>query len=122
MLDSAKATGCTDTKGSDRLHRPTRPHLDRTPTFETGEPTWSANATMHLGYAFGSTRTHYVGLSFSQLDQHGVLALRVHRQEQDDGSYVFNLDSKHYVDGWFEAGASTSMRLSDTVYLYVLGP
>lgn len=89
---------------------------------ETGEPTWSANATMRVDYAFGATRSHYIGLSLSRnWTSNGISALRLHATEQDDGSTVFNLDSKHYADGWFEAGASTSMRLSDTVYLDLFG-
>jgi len=89
---------------------------------ETGEPTWSANATMRVDYAFGATHSHYVGLSFSRnWTSNGVSALRLHREQQANGSYVFNLDSKHYADGWFEAGASTSMRLTDTVYVDLFG-
>jgi hypothetical protein len=104
-----------------RLLRPAPARLDLTDV-ETDEPTWSANATMRLDYAFGATRSHYIGLSLSRnWTSNGVSALRLNATEQDDGSTVFNLDSKHYADGWFEAGASTSMRLSDTVYLDLFG-
>lgn len=104
-----------------RLLRPAPTGTDFT-DIETREPTFSANATMRLDYAFGASRSHYVGLSVSRnWTSNGVSALRLHPSEQDDGSYRFDLDSKHYADGWFEAGASASMRLGDTLYLDVFG-
>lgn len=106
---------------SGRLLRPA-PSETTFEDVETNEPTWSANATMRLDYAFGATRSHYIGLSFSRnWTSNGVSALRLHGTQQDDGSVVFALDSKHYADGWFETGASTSMRLTDTVYVDVFG-
>jgi hypothetical protein len=80
---------------------------------ETGEPTWSANATVRLDHAFGPGGIHYAGLSFSRnWTSNGLSALRLRPGETEDGIQRFTLDSKHYADGWFEAGATTSMKLA----------
>ncbi|WP_404479995.1 autotransporter domain-containing protein [Novosphingobium sp. BL-52-GroH] len=83
---------------------------------ETGEPTWSANATMRVDHAFGPSGIHYAGLSISRnWTSNGVSALRLRRSQ--DESAAFSLDSKHYADGWFEAGAAASMKLGSGLYL-----
>lgn len=80
---------------------------------ETDEPTWSANAALRIDRAFGPSGVHYAGLSISRnWTSNGVSALR--RRITDDG---FTLDSKHYADGWTEAGATASMRLGSDLYL-----
>lgn len=83
---------------------------------ETGEPTWSANATMRIDHAFGPAGVHYAGLSFSRnWTSNGISALAF--RPAKDGSERFVLDSKHYADGWFEAGAAASMKLGRGTYM-----
>lgn len=85
---------------------------------ETDEPTWSANATMRVDYAFGSSREHYAGLSFSRnWTSNGLSALRVRHNPDPDAELPFRLDSKHYADSWFEVGATTNMKLGRNLYL-----
>lgn len=82
---------------------------------ETGEPTWSANAAIRIDHTFGASGSHYAGLSFSRnWTSNGVSALRLRSDAAGDD---FRLDSKHYADGWFEAGASANMRLGRGLYL-----
>ncbi|MFC0204573.1 autotransporter domain-containing protein [Novosphingobium soli] len=83
---------------------------------ETREPTWSANAAIRVDHAFGPRDVHYVGLSVSRnWTSNGVSALR--RRAGTDPAQPVLLDSKHYADGWTEAGATTSMRLGATLTL-----
>jgi hypothetical protein len=80
---------------------------------ETDEPTWSTNAAVRIDHAFGPSGVHYAGLSISRnWTSNGVSALRLRRGEQG-----FELDSKHYADGWSEAGATASMKLGRDLYL-----
>ncbi|PNU03824.1 autotransporter domain-containing protein [Novosphingobium guangzhouense] len=89
---------------------------------ETDEPTWSANATMRIDYAFGKTGELYAGLSFSRnWTSNGLSALRVRPNNDPDAQLPFRLDSKHYADSWFEAGATANMKLSDGLYLDLFG-
>jgi hypothetical protein len=80
---------------------------------ETDEPTWSGNAALRIDRAFGPAGIHYAGLSISRnWTSNGVSALRL-----QPSAHGFELDSKHYADGWSEAGASASMRLTRNLYL-----
>jgi hypothetical protein len=89
---------------------------------ETGEPTWSANATLRVDHAFGPGGVHYAGLSFSRnWTSNGISALTLRRTPGEDGTARFDLDSKHYADGWFEAGAAASMKLGRDLYLDLFG-
>jgi hypothetical protein len=85
---------------------------------ETDEPTWSANATMRIDYAFGSAREHYAGLSLSRnWTSNGLSALQIRPNRDPDAQLPFRLDSKHYADSWFEIGATTNMKLGRSLYL-----
>lgn len=80
---------------------------------QTDEPTWSTNAVLRIDRAFGPSGVHYAGLSISRnWTSNGISALRLRRGEQG-----FELGSKHYADGWSEAGATASMKLSEHVNL-----
>ena len=87
---------------------------------ETKEPTWSANAAVRVDHAFGPAGIHYAGLSISRnWTSNGISALRLRRSDDlnEDGSQHFMLDSKHYADSWFEAGATASMKLGRGLYI-----
>ncbi|WP_200922072.1 autotransporter outer membrane beta-barrel domain-containing protein [Novosphingobium sp. Leaf2] len=85
---------------------------------ETNEPTWSANAATRIDYAFGPQHSDYVGLSLSRnWTSNGISMLRIRPELQNDGALGLGLFSKHYPDSWFEAGASTSLKLRRDIYL-----
>lgn len=85
---------------------------------ETDEPTWSANAAMRIDRAFGNEGQHYIGLSISRnWTSNGLSQLWLRPGYDADTGLPFRLDSKHYADGWFEAGATANMRLGKRLYL-----
>lgn len=98
-----------------KLLRP-RPTFSDLNDLETDEPTWSANATLRIDHAFGASGSHYAGLSISRnWTSNGVSALRLGSGES--AGAPLDLDSKHYADGWSEAGATASMKLGGDTYL-----
>lgn len=97
---------------SGRLLRPAPTGTGLT-DLETDEPTWSASGGLRIDRAFGPGGVHYAGLSISRnWTSNGISALRLRRDDRG-----FELDSKHYADGWSEAGATASMKLAPALYL-----
>lgn len=88
---------------------------------QTAEPTWSANGTVRIDRAFGPSGVNYAGFSLSRnWTSNGISALRA-RVTEVDGAPRWQLDSKHYADGWFEAGASANVKLGKGLYLDLFG-
>lgn len=98
-----------------------RPAPDGTdlPDLETDEPTWTGGLTARLDHAFGPDGRNFVGvLASRQWSSNGVSQLTVNSIDAETG--VPDLDSRHYADSWFEAGATASLsvlpRLNLDVY------
>lgn len=113
----------TGSFASGKLLRPA-PTGSGLPDLETAEPTWSANASLRIDHAFGPAQSHYAGLSISRnWTSNGISALQLASIGSGSGvgDLPDHLDSKHYADGWFEAGATASMKLADRIHLDMFG-